>query len=313
VSFDRLDLNLLRVLNILLLERNVTRAAEQLSVTQQAISNSLRKLRQELGDPLLIRVGRSMQLTPLAASLVEPLREALLQLESALSQRPNFNPAIASRTFRVAMPHYHSFVLLPQALRILAAEAPLINIQVQNVTANDIAALERGDIDLLAMEDGSGHGIDDRYHDKIHSDLLFHDDFVCLIDQASSASHGKLTVERYRQLQHCVVRPTPEVRMRVELAWEKLGIAPRVTAVAPGYAVLVMTLPRTGLLATVPRRVAQVFANSFGLRVYECPIPLDRQRGELRWHRRNDGDPVHTYLRSVLRRVAEQEHNWMQA
>jgi len=307
MRFDRLDLNLLRVLNVLLVEPNVTRAAERLSVTQQAISNSLRKLRQEFDDPLLVRVGHGMQLTPLAASLLEPLRESLLRLESALSQRPSFDPATTVRTFRVAMPHYHSFVLLPQALRTLAAEAPLISLQVQAATPHDLAALERGDIDFLAVEDTQGHTVDDPRSDKIRSHLLLQDDFICLIDRASTEPHDELTMKRYERLPHCVMRSTPETRLQVERGWEKLGVTPRVAAVAPGYGVMVLTLPGTGLIATVPRRLARVFAHSLGLRMYECPIPVERLRGELRWHQRNDGDPAHAYLRSLLLRVAEQE------
>ncbi len=195
MDFTRIDLNLLRVLDVLLLERSVTRTAERLSVTQQAVSNSLRKLRAELKDPLLVRVGHGMQLTSLAASLLEPLRDAMFQLESALSHRPSFNPAANSRNFSVAMPHYHSFVLLPRALRILAAEAPLMNLRVQAVSSNGLTLLERGDVDLLAMEDGTRRVVDESSHSKIHSHVLFEDDFVCLIDRAVSKLEGELTAE----------------------------------------------------------------------------------------------------------------------
>ena len=306
MRFNQIDLNLLRVLNVLLLERSVTRAAERLSVTQQAVSNSLKKLREEFNDPVLVRVGHGMQLTPLAASLLEPLREAMLQLEGALSHRPCFSPATASRNFRMVIPHYHSFVLLPQALRILSREAPFVDLQVQAMSLNDMALLERGDIDLLTIEEGAQPIMSDANESKIHSQVLFEDDYVCLMDQAVAELAGELTIESYVELPHCVMRPSPEIRMQVEQRWEKLGFAPRVAAVAPGYAVIMFTLPGTGLVATVPRRVARVFSDSLGLQVHECPIALERQRGELRWHRRLDDDPAHSYLRSVFRRAVEQ-------
>ncbi len=276
-------------------------------MTQQAVSNSLRKLREEFDDSLLVRVGHGMQLTPLAASLIEPLREAMLQLESALSHRPSFDPATTSRNFRVAMPHYHSFVLLPRALRILAAEAPLVNLRVQAVSPNDLIALERGDIDLLTTEDGARPTAGETSDGKTCRRVLFEDDFVCLIDQAVARLTGEFTAESYLELPHCVMRPSPEIKMQVEQKWKELGVAPRVAAVAPGYAVMMFTLPGTGLVATVPRRVAHVFSSSLGLQVNECPIPLERQYGELRWRRRHDGDPAHAYLRSVLRRAVEQD------
>ncbi len=304
MRFDRLDLNLLRVLNALLVGRNLTRTAEQLNVTPQAISNSLKRLRQEFDDPLLIRVGHGMELTPLAASLLEPLREALLRLEAALRQRPSFDPATTMRTFKLTMPHYHSFVLLPQALRILAAEAPLISLQIQPSTQNDITALEAGEIDFSLVEDGERSLISQRHADQIKRHPLMEDDFICLVDRARFEPDSELTLDAYERLSHCVMRPTPDARMHVEREWRKLGIAPHVSAIAPGYAVMTFILPGTGLVATLPRRVARVFARSFGLRAFECPITLGHQRGELRWHRRNDSDPVHEYLCSTIRSVA---------
>lgn len=307
MRFDRLDLNLLRVLNALLVGRNVTRTAEQLNVTPQAISNSLKRLRQEFDDPLLVRAGHGMELTPLGASLLEPLREALLRLEAALRQRPNFDPATTTRTFKVAMPHYHSFVLLPQALRTLATEAPLISLQVQSSTQNDATALEAGDIDFSLVEDGERSVISQRHADQIRRHPLMKDDFVCLVDRTRFEPDSELTLDAYERLSHCVMRPTPDARMQVEREWRKLGIVPHVSAIAPGYAVMILILPDTGLVATLPRRVARVFAPSFGLRAYECPVPLRHQRGELRWHRRSDGDPVHRYLCSIIHRVAARE------
>ena len=307
MRFDRLDLNLLRVLDALLVGRNVTRTAEQLNVTPQAISNSLKRLRQEFDDPLLIRVGHGMELTPLAASLLEPLREALLRLEIALRQRPSFDPATTTRTFRLTMPHYHSFVLLPQVLRILAAEAPRISLQIQPSTRNDIAALEAGDIDFSLVEDGERSLINPRRADQIRRHPLVKDDFVCLVDRARFEPDSELAPDVYERLSHCVMRPTPDARMQVEREWQRLGIAPHVSAIAPGYAVMTFILPDSGLVATLPRRVARVFARPFGLRTFECPVPLGHQRGELRWHRRNDGDPAHGYLCSTIRGVAARE------
>lgn len=307
MRFDRLDLNLLRVLDIVLTERNVTRSAERLGVTQQAISNSLKKLRETFDDPLLVRRGHNMTLTPLAASMLGPLREALLRLEALVTERPGFDPATTARTFRVAMPHYHSFVLLPQALRTLAAEAPLIGLQVQVPAPSDMVMLERGELDLIAIENGDDGEPRSAVHNAIHRHRLLEDDHVCLIDQRCSDLEEHLTIEHYLRLPHCVMRPNPAARMQVERGWERFGVSPRVAAVAPGYAVMVLSLPGTGLIATVPRRVAGVFAASLGLRELECPIPIAPLCGELRWHQHFDTDPAHLYLRSVFRSVVEQE------
>jgi hypothetical protein len=111
MQFSHFDLNLLRSLDALLAERNVTRASERLFVTQQAMSGALRRLREHFENELLVRVGRQMELTPLARSLALPVREALLKAETALNTQPSFDPVTAKGTVRVAMSDYTSLVL----------------------------------------------------------------------------------------------------------------------------------------------------------------------------------------------------------
>ena len=102
MHFEQLDLNLLVALDALLTERNVTRAAERVFIAQPAMSRALARLRRQFDDPLLIRVGRELRLTPVAQALIEPVRDALLQVQAALGTRPAFDPARSQRVFPVA-------------------------------------------------------------------------------------------------------------------------------------------------------------------------------------------------------------------
>ena len=144
------DLNLLRVLDALLRERNVSRAAERLSLSQPAVSNALNRLRELLDDPLLVRAGRAMQPTPRALALEAPIRHALQQIEHSLIAGEAFDPARSQQRFRIAVTDYVELVCMPALMRRLAEHAPGIQLAIQHLTPTlPVEALDNGEVDLV--------------------------------------------------------------------------------------------------------------------------------------------------------------------
>ena len=133
MHLNKFDLNLLIALNALLQEKNVTRAAERVYVSQPAMSAALQKLRDYFRDPLLIRVGREMELTPRGLSLVEPVRDALLHVQATLGTQPSFDPATVERIFSLSIRDYMVPRLMPGVLRHLLAEAPKVQCLVEEL------------------------------------------------------------------------------------------------------------------------------------------------------------------------------------
>jgi LysR family nod box-dependent transcriptional activator len=299
-KLSKFDLNLLRILSAVLRERSVTRAAQRLHVTQQAVSNSLRRLREHFDDPLLVRVGRHMELSPLARALDRPLSEALVNLEAIVRLRPEFDPTTAARTFRIAMPHYAAFFLLPPVLRRLAVEAPLIVLETGEGGSAPGLALDRGDLDLVIIDGSTGLAENDPARDRLCRELLLSDDFVCVADKDHPDILGALGADLYAQLPHCLTRFAAQSRTPVERAWRVLGIQPHVAATAPGFVVSLFTVPGTGLVGTVPRKLAALHAQTLGLTIHECPIAIDPIEEHLLWHPRSNDDPAHSYLRSLF-------------
>ena len=200
------DLNLLRSLDVLLDERNVTHAAARLCVTQQAASGALQRLRQHFNDELLTRVGRHLELTPLAESLILPVREALLTVQTALDTRPAFDPLEATSTCRIAMSDYGLLVLLPHFLRLLGVRAPGIGCVVEPVTRHSFERLDMGDLDFyLGAHDVRLYGTH-RPGKRVRSKAMFHDDFVCVVDPAQVDVSNGLSIARYRGMRHNSVR-----------------------------------------------------------------------------------------------------------
>ncbi len=150
MNISNFDLNLLRVLDALLRERSVSRAAERLALSQPAVSNALNRLRELLGDPLLTRVGRGMQPTARALALEMPIRAALRQIEQSLVTGEGFDPARSQQRFTIAVTDYVELIAMPRLLQQLALEAPGLRIAIRHLTPSLPAeALDQGELDLV--------------------------------------------------------------------------------------------------------------------------------------------------------------------
>jgi LysR family nod box-dependent transcriptional activator len=306
MQFTRFDLNLMRALDSLLEERNVTRAAERLFVTQQAMSGALRRLRDHFSDELLVRVGRHLELTPLAVSLMSPVHEALLQMQAALNSKPFFDPAIDSRPCRIAMSDYASLVLLPRFMQHLKREAPKIVCQVEGITEESFHKIDRGDLDFCLSASDWRLYANYKPTQKIRTELLFRDDFVCITDAKHPGVKKSMTMDLYRRLPHNTVRFGRGITSIVEQEWIAAGMELDICATVPSFAGLIFMLPGTRIVATAQRRLGLSLAKALGLRIFECPLKLPKLEENLVWHLRNEFDPGHMYLRTALKAAAVQ-------
>ena len=306
VNLRHFDLNLLRSLDALLADRNVTRAAERLCVTQQAASGALQRLRTHFGDDLLARVGRNLELTPLAQSLVRPVREALLAAQEALDTLPTFHPGSASASCRIAMTDYGLVVLLPRFLQRLSAEAPHVKCHVESLTEDSFSRLEMGDLDFcLAADDLRLYG-DRRPGARIRSEPMFQDDFVCVVDDPPTTIRSSMAIEEYKRAKHNSVAFGQGIETIVEKAWDASGFDIDVAVKAPTFSALIFMLPGTHFVATAQRRLANSLAPPLGLRILECPIPIPPLQENLMWHERSEGDPKQAFFRRVLKQAASE-------
>jgi DNA-binding transcriptional LysR family regulator len=209
----RIDLNLLVILDALLSEQHVTRAAQRLHLSQPAVSHALARLRDLLGDPLLVRAGATLVPTPRAMELIAPLAEALAQVQSLLA--PNaFDPATAKRTFRLAMSDYGAAIVLPGLIRTLRREAPGIDLQISHASREGMLdAVLNGDIDLAA-------GVFPELPNELRSTPLFEEHYACLVDRNSLPANGVLDLPTYLARPHVLLEMrgsgTPEIERAPE-------------------------------------------------------------------------------------------------
>jgi DNA-binding transcriptional LysR family regulator len=294
------DLNLLVTLDTLLKERNVTRAAARLGVSQSAMSHSLRRMRALFDDPLFVSTPRGMVPTPRAQELAGPIERMLKDVEHLLDQ-PRFDPGTARRKFRLVASDYTQLVLIPPLLRHLAKHAPGIDIAFRTARGELSRLLERGDVDLaIGLFDAD---LSDGFRQE-----LFHDGFVCLLRADHPAARRPLTLERFLELSHALVAPRElEDTGVVDTVLGRLGKKRRIVLSVPHFMVAPYAISRSDLLLTIAARIARVVEKPFGLRILRPPLELPEFTIRQYWHERWHHDPAHVWLRGTLRQLCQEE------
>lgn len=293
-----IDLNLLPVLDALLGEAHVTRAARRVGLSQSAMSHALTRLRAVLGDPLLVRAGRGMALTPKARAIAEPLARALAALERTLGPRAPFDPSAAVRELRVAAIDFAQLVLLPPLVLALAAEAPGITLAVVPAAEPLERALGDGAVDLAIGLEREAPGLTRR--------RLLDERFVCVVRAAHPSGGRKLSLAQFTRHPHVMVSPRGRAAGAVDAALRPRGATRRITLTVPHTLAAALVVERSDAILTVAERVARVALAGLDLRVVESPVEVAPFSVSMFWHPRHDADPTHVFLRERLAHVVRE-------
>jgi DNA-binding transcriptional LysR family regulator len=292
------DLNLLVVLGALLEERNLTRAGERISLSQPAMSTALARLRRHFDDELLVRVGRSYVLTPLAERTLPLVQEAIRQAEVALEVPPDFDPATCKRQLSISISDYAMTVLLAPLLELVRHRAPFIGVEVDPLprdTEENTSYLQRRDL----LIGGAGLGIPGRRQ------VVFRDRFVCIADRSNPCTaRGPITLDDVAAMRHAVADFGRGMVTPAEQALLRHGIQPDKAVTVPGLLPLPFAVAGTRMIAFVPGRLAARCADRLGLVI----VPVDWEAPQLveaaHWHPGRSGDPTLQWLRGILRKVS---------
>ncbi|WP_457581486.1 LysR family transcriptional regulator [Ensifer canadensis] len=294
-----IDLNLLVVLDALLTERHVSRAAVRLNKSQPAVSHALARLRELFDDPLLVRHGGRLEPTIRALELAPRLAEAMGRVRSLLAPA-GFDPATERHVFRLAMSDYGAVVLLPKLMATLRAEAPHIDLVVSQASREVMASqVVDGEIDLAL-------GVFPTHGEGIRSSLLFRESFACLADASQLGGSPAMDLGDYLARPHVLVSLRGDAGNEIDLALAETGKARRICLALPHWSVAPGLVRGTDLVLTVARRILAQ-AEGDGLVVFEPPFAIPPFDFEQIWHRRRDGDPGHRWLRTLVARLLEDE------
>jgi len=308
----RIDLNLLVALDALARTRNVTAAAARLGVTQSAVSHALRRLRNLLGDPLLVRTRGGMLLTPRAEALVVPLRAGLNTLGRALTQPTTWQPHSARRAFTIATPDLFDVVAMPRLLERVRSEAPGVDISIVPLDrARLLQQLESGEVDAAVLPQVQELNLDPEAASAagLVQKQLFRDRHICMLraDHPVLGKKGKragpLSLDTYAALSHLVVSLRGTGPGIVDHALAKHGLRRRIALRVPHFYSALSIVATCDLILTAPTALATLAAPG-RIVTLEPPLKLPVHQVYLHWHERFSHDPGHTWLRELLRAVS---------
>lgn len=311
VNLRTLDLNLLKVFDVVMSERSLTRAADILALTQPAVSNALRRLREALGDDLLVRKGRTLEPTPRGQELWPAIRDTLARLQAALAPHA-FEPATATTTFVLTMADATAAELMPPLVELIAVQAPDVSLRVVPLTTRDPRRLlDEGHADLaignfpavitdLTARAQSGEVVAFVHH------RLFQGDYVCVMRKGHPLAQGPFTLERYCAARHMLVSFSGRAYGFIDEALTALGHTRRVVLTVNQFFTAGKVVAHSDLLTVLPRHFVNVtgFADQLALR--ELPFTSPAIQVDALWHQRLSGSSAHTWLRTQVAALAQQ-------
>jgi DNA-binding transcriptional LysR family regulator len=311
VTLRNLDLNLLKVFDVVMSERSLTRAAQLLSLTQPAVSNALRRLRDAMGDELLVRKGRNLEPTPRGQALWLAVRDTLKRLQNALEPSV-FEASGANTTFVLTMADATAAEMMPPLVALITDQAPGISLRVVPLTTRDPRRLlDEGHADLaignfpavmtdLAARAQSGEAVSFLHH------RLFEGDYVCVMRRGHPLAKGAFTLDRYCSARHMLVSFSGRAHGFIDEALAVLGRSRRVVLTVNQFFTAGKVVAHSDLLTVLPRHFVNVTGFADQLVFRELPLaPLTIQVDAL-WHQRQDSSSAHAWLRAQVVALAKE-------
>ncbi|MDC9615083.1 LysR family transcriptional regulator [Xenorhabdus khoisanae] len=296
-NLRNIDLNLLVTLQVLLIEKHITRTANRLHKSQPAISHALANLRNLFDDPLLVRRSGKLELTIRAQELLIPLRETLGQINT-LIEPPLFDPAQTKRTFRLSMSDYGARVLLPILIRTFRTIAPNIELSISQASRESML------IDIIDNEIDLALGV---FPQKIPEDLraytLFVEKFSCLADASTIPENGYLDRNSWLARPHVSVAMRAGAEDDIDRVLAKEGLHRKISVQLPHWGIANDIISGTDLILTVAHRSLNSVKNDSNLRIFSPPFNIAPFDFKMVWHKRQEIDIAHCWLRQIIMRL----------
>lgn len=291
MRFHQFDLNLLVYLDALLTERSVSKAALRVHITQPSMSEALSRLRDYFADDLLVSVeGRRMVLTPAAQAMAAPIRSILLQVRAVSTTTKDFDPETSDRRFSIMSSDYVAEVLLKTVLPGLRQCAPGVQLQIHRLDMEDRRQILRAELDLLIAPEIV-------VFNQLPSEPLWKDSQVWLVWQQNQLVGETLSLEQYGEMGHVCTGMDYHIAEFLNLS----GVARRAELTVPDICMAARAIEGTNLIATMPRRLAEIYAKPYALRLLEPALDFPPLCERVQWHTRQENDPGLIWLRNYIK------------
>lgn len=289
-----LDFNLLIVFDALAKERNVTRAAQHIGVSQPAFSNALSRLRSSLDDPLFVKTSHGMEPTAYANQLIEPIQQSIRLIEEALSKKQDFDCGRSAKTFMFAATDYTEVILLPRIMEWLSNVAPNINVRARHLRIEEMKKqIEAGTVDLAL-----GPFPDEVMN--LYQQTLFQDRHICIVRKKHPTIKNKLSLQQFVEGKHALVSPQGKDGGFMDGLLKDQGLERRVGLQVSHFSSIPMIVAQTDLISTISERIVRQSPYLSSLRVLPPPFDLEPTPIKQYWHARSHNSPENQWLRSNI-------------
>ncbi len=295
MDLSQFDLNLLVVLDALLTEKNVTHAGRRIHLSQPAASAALSRLRRSFQDQLLVPVGGKMILTPLAQSLIAPVRNLLLQAQAAIATKSRFDHATSNRHFSVAISDYVATVFMADALAAIQKQAPHVTFELVPTGERAVEALEAGGLDFMIAPE--------IFASRLHPRTALFEDTHTVIAWTKNSRVGKtISLADYLDLGHVAIHVGEGAGPNFdEMYLRRLKYKRRAEVVTHSFDVVPHLVAGTDRIATIATRLAKKYAELLPLKLISLPVAMPPMTEVLQWHKYHDQDPAYIWLRGALK------------
>ena len=293
MRLNQLDLNLFLVFDAVYQQRNLTRAAEVLNITQPAVSNALGRLREKLNDPLFVRTTEGMTPTPLAGNIIGRVQEALQLLHTSATEGDVFEPAITDKVFRISMNDMTEAMMLPRLVERLQSVAPRVGLHCHYVARADIEReLTAGTLDFAI-------DIPQMTGNQVCHETLLQQRNVCVVRHDHPLIGDSISLDEYLALDHIQVSSRRKGESYEDLALNRLGHKRHVQLRVQHHQVSPLLVERTDMALTIP----VTMAHKYNLKVLELPYELAPVDIHLFWHKSADRDKASLWMRGLLQEI----------
>jgi DNA-binding transcriptional LysR family regulator len=294
MEFNQFDLNLLKVFDALYTHRNASAAAVALGVTQPAVSNALRRLRDEVSDELFTRTPTGMAPTPFGDTLAAEVAPTLARLREGLARPDAFEAASSERRFTIAMSDVGEIVFLPKLIEALHTHAPKVTLTTVSRPARNLKLdMENGTVDLAV-------GFLPDLKANFYQQRMFSQRYVVMMREQHPLAAKPLTAQGFRHARHALVEAEGTGHGVVQTALQREGLEDAVALTLPHFLAVPMVIESSDLIVTVPEKLGQAFARVLKVQLAEHPLSIAPFQVNQYWHRRYHKDPANKWLRGLF-------------
>ncbi|TDM08835.1 MAG: LysR family transcriptional regulator [Ideonella sp. MAG2] len=292
IDLRKIDLNLLILFDVLMQQGSVSKAAEQLGRTQSAVSHALGRLREQLGDPLLVKVGGRMQPSPYAMELEQEVRPILRNIERVLSPREAFVPNLSTKRFRLAVPDL-AMGLFPRLIRRIQEDAPKVTLDWETPRSATLLDVAEGMLDVALLPESL------KRPDGVAAKVIGQFEWACFM-RAGHPALKAWSKESWVTWPHVVVGTGDQGRSPVLMAAHDAGLKRRIGLTVPTFGAVAPLLAQCDMIATLPTLVLADALETFGLSVRKVPFHVPEMGHVLAWSARLTNDPASLWIRDCL-------------